>query len=577
MTLPTEPDFSDPRLTAYLLDELEAEERAAFEAEMARDPALRDALADLRRVSGVLGRVYREEALPPDRSAAPGLTSPPPRELSPQARAARIARLKHDAPKLEKSTRSRMTSMAAAMVASVALAGIILLQRASEDIGTGDDRELAEVSSGETWKPAETLEQRIESHLEAERAEAEQAYASVADEVASGLGAIELAAVPEPSAAPEPSVEALLNPEAPNWVAVERLAEATAPATVSPEELEKERARERALAAVGTPRPALGSLADAGWSTDLPTGPTAAPVIVAGGFRTPSGMPKSAFVLNIGNASYGAVRTALREARWPALEDVRVEELINQFAYAEQSPRRMDPPFAVELEIGQAPWEPVHYLVRVTLKAAEIDEASGKPVPLAMVAHDVRAEVRFNPTQVAAYRLLGFENGAEKGASTDASMDTPGQALLAGDETTALYEVVPVGAPSTVGGVGDADFEAAPEAAVAYLERTSELLWMEMRYERPESERMRRIDFILHVPTEIPSWRETSRSFRWAAAVASFGMELKDDPWRGRIDWDLIQALAHSTMDSDEVSADRREFLELIDEASALARARGAS
>jgi anti-sigma factor RsiW len=42
-------DPNDPRITSYLLDELDGEERAAFESQMAASDELRQAIADTHR------------------------------------------------------------------------------------------------------------------------------------------------------------------------------------------------------------------------------------------------------------------------------------------------------------------------------------------------------------------------------------------------------------------------------------------------------------------------------------------------------------------------------------------------
>lgn len=583
MASPSDSNFSDPRLTAYLLDELEPAERRAFEAELAADPQLQAALADLRRVSSILGRAFREEPLPPavTKGRARPKASPPARlvpggELSASARAARIARFRQEAPTLgkRKAKRQNFNGLVAALVASIALVGIFVLQRASDASARDEERRSHVVTThhGRTVIP-ETLEERIESVIEDERAESEAQYAAVADEVANGLEEIQLAP-PMPQADPASQLaqldEALLfDPDGPDWLAPAAVpTELAASPTLDPQKEEKEspgRRREDLAAAVVAASPGFAAQVGDGFAP--PPGPATSGAIlgpseiVAGGFRDPDSFPSTGFALQVKPVSYGVVREALQDDRWPQPGEVKLEELINQFQYAERAPTRRDPPFAVEMEVGQAPWEPIHYLVRITLKASE-----GLDPNDPTVARGVHAEVRFNPDQVAAFRLLGYETAAGEAPSAVAGA---GGAIVEGQETTALYEIVPVGAPSVASRSAEADFETAPVARVAHGDPSSEMLWMEVRYHRPSVTRSRRVDFILHVPSEIPSWRETSRAFRWAAAVASFGMELKDDPFRGRTDWEFIQALARSAV-GDEAGADELEFIGLIDDARRL-------
>jgi hypothetical protein len=537
----------------------------------------------MRRLSSALGRAYREEAVP--EALARRETSAPParryvalRELSPTARAGRIARLRHDAPKLERSLRHRFAGVAAALAASVALAGIVLLQRAGES-GAAPSRDVpSRVQQDRVELPGPSLEERIARRLEEEALEQAAEMDAVSTEIARGLEPLfgsEGTPSPAPVPSPEQAVVALEASQEVDWLALERRALVVgSPPPASEEEKEAERRRRAAVATFGPARPSLDRLDVASFARpDGMPRPAAGSSIVAGGFRLSGRDAAVSFALQVDTASYGVVRRALAEARWPASEEVRIEELVNYFTYASDAPRRIEPPFGVEMEVGQAPWEPVHYLVRVTLKAVE-PPTGAEDAALALAILGARAEVRFNPAQVSAYRLLGYDRGDGVVAPTPGSSTPPrsSEALLYGQEVTALYEIVPVGAPSTPGLVEGGRFEASPVAARGLRETSSELLWMEVRFARPEeAQRQRRVDFILHVPPEIPSWRETSRAFRWAAAVASFGMELKDDPWRGRLDWNLIETLARSSVEGEEApAAEHIEFLDLIGHARAL-------
>src|SRR5262249_18578715 len=61
------------------------------------------------------------------------------------------------------------------------------------------------------------------------------------------------------------------------------------------------------------------------------------------------------------------------------------------------------------------------------------------------IAKDVKIQIEFNPAQIAAYRLLGYENRIL--AAQDFNNDKKGAGEIgAGHTVTALYELVPVGA-----------------------------------------------------------------------------------------------------------------------------------
>ena len=54
-------DLDDPRLTAYVLGELDEAERAEIEAELERNEAARDAVAEIRVMADMLTRELQNE------------------------------------------------------------------------------------------------------------------------------------------------------------------------------------------------------------------------------------------------------------------------------------------------------------------------------------------------------------------------------------------------------------------------------------------------------------------------------------------------------------------------------------
>lgn len=70
-------------------------------------------------------------------------------------------------------------------------------------------------------------------------------------------------------------------------------------------------------------------------------------------------------------APIAALRRALGAAHWPAAQDVRVADLVNQFPAAEKIPVAAGEPFATRVEASDAPWDPARRLVRVTVQARD--------------------------------------------------------------------------------------------------------------------------------------------------------------------------------------------------------------
>ena len=90
-------------------------------------------------------------------------------------------------------------------------------------------------------------------------------------------------------------------------------------------------------------------------------------------FRSPRVAPMSTFSVDVDRASYTNVRRYLTQNALPPRDAVRIEELVNYFPYADPAPRAGDAPLRVTTEIAPAPWNGNHELLRIALRAREID------------------------------------------------------------------------------------------------------------------------------------------------------------------------------------------------------------
>ena len=88
--------------------------------------------------------------------------------------------------------------------------------------------------------------------------------------------------------------------------------------------------------------------------------------------RDPMQEPLSTFSVDVDTASYANVRRFLNSGRRPPKNAVRIEELINYFSYDDPAPTG-DDPFAVSLESAASPWHADRLVVRIGLKAKDID------------------------------------------------------------------------------------------------------------------------------------------------------------------------------------------------------------
>jgi len=293
-------------------------------------------------------------------------------------------------------------------------------------------------------------------------------------------------------------------------------------------------------------------------------------------------LPLSFFPLNVGTASYANVRSDLNSGRLPPRDAVRIEELVNHFPYRYAGPGA-DRPFAVHVDFSDAPWQPRHRIARVAVKAREAKGGHTASVP-ETVAKDVKLEVEFEPAQVAAYRLIGFDGRTLVGESRNkARMDAA--EIGAGHSVTALYEIVPAGLESPAGKPDKQDLKyalapesrttavaAAPAAKPATAEpATKQILTVRLRYKEPDGDRSQL--FEVTATDALKNLSGNDRDFQFAVSVAGFGMLLRGSPNAGDLTWDDVRRLALAGR-GDDKQGPRAELIELIEKARSLSEER---
>jgi Ca-activated chloride channel family protein len=186
---------------------------------------------------------------------------------------------------------------------------------------------------------------------------------------------------------------------------------------------------------------------------------------------------------------------------------------------------------------------------------------------LVTIAKDVKAQVEFNPAQVTAYRLIGYENRLL--AKEDFNDDTKDAGEIgAGHTVTALYEIVPAGVTQANAppAVDPLKYQDNPPAA-ARATGDAELLTLKLRYKQPDEDQSTKLEFPL--VDEGRSYGAASGDFKFAAAVAAFGMILRDSPHRGTTSLGAVLELAEEGQGHDPKGY-RKEFLDLVRKAQAL-------
>jgi len=133
----------------------------------------------------------------------------------------------------------------------------------------------------------------------------------------------------------------------------------------------------------------------------------------------------------------------------------------------------------------------------------------------------------------------------------------------AGHTVTALYEIVPAGDKMPAqDDVDDSVYVKKEETARA--EKSGEMFEVRLRYKEPNGEKS--ILWTVPVKDGGESLNMVSADFRFAAAVAEFGMVLRGSPYRGEMSYAELLDLAEGGIGiaSDKPQTDRAEFVTLI-------------
>ena len=181
---------------------------------------------------------------------------------------------------------------------------------------------------------------------------------------------------------------------------------------------------------------------------------------------------------------------------------------------------------------------------------------------LQTVAKDVKLQVEFNPAQVAAYRLLGYEN--RRLADKDFNDDRKDAGEIgSGHSMTAFYEIVPAGSGE----------EAVASVDPLKYQRTEgvesgDLFTVKLRWKAPDGDasELSETPFAAAAATETPS-----EDFRFASAVAEFALLLENSKFKGDASFADVLARARAAKGADPEGW-RAEFIRLVEAAELYAR-----
>ncbi|HUP58696.1 MAG TPA: VWA domain-containing protein, partial [Bdellovibrionota bacterium] len=181
---------------------------------------------------------------------------------------------------------------------------------------------------------------------------------------------------------------------------------------------------------------------------------------------------------------------------------------------------------------------------------------------LVTIAKDVKIQVEFNPAEVNAFRLIGYENRVMQHQEFNDDKKFAG-IIGAGHTVTALYEIVPKGKSVNVPGVDALKYQK-PAAPKVEASKSGELMTLKLRYKEPEGEASKLLTF--PIKDEGRKLEQATKDLRFQASVAGFGMLLRDSPFKGTITWEEVLDLAQTGRGEDRHGY-RGEFIELVKKA----------
>jgi len=180
------------------------------------------------------------------------------------------------------------------------------------------------------------------------------------------------------------------------------------------------------------------------------------------------------------------------------------------------------------------------------------------------VAKDVKLQIEFNPSNVAEYRLIGYENRMLAKEDFNDDRKDAGE-MGVSHVVTALYEIVPFGKSSKNVDALKYQKEVKPLAPVL----SDELVTVKLRYKEPDGDASKLMTHVVKRGSK--SMENASDNLKWSSAMAQFGMLLKDSKYTGAATYASVISQAESAIGKDKEGY-RRECVQLMKSAELLDR-----
>lgn len=182
------------------------------------------------------------------------------------------------------------------------------------------------------------------------------------------------------------------------------------------------------------------------------------------------------------------------------------------------------------------------------------------------IAKDVKLQIEFNPAKVQGYRLIGYENRMLAKEDFNDDKKDAGE-LGSGHTVTALYEIIPAGVNAPELKKVDALKYQKPQEKPGGFADASEIMTVKFRYKQPAGNKSMLLEKV--VAGEPVPFNRTSSNFHLSAAVAQFGMLLRNSEHKGQGGYRLVNQLLTSS-DVDDKEGYKAELISLAQAAAAM-------
>jgi len=180
------------------------------------------------------------------------------------------------------------------------------------------------------------------------------------------------------------------------------------------------------------------------------------------------------------------------------------------------------------------------------------------------IAKDVKIQIEFNPSKVAAYRLVGYEKRLLNNEDFIDDTKDAGE-LGSGHTVTALYEIIPVGVESKyVKGSIPLKYQ---DVKVIESSKNNEIATVKFRYKKPDGQKS--IEMVQPISDTEFAFEAASDNLKFSSSVAMFGMLLRGSEFKGNSNFSNLVEIADGSKGKDKEGY-RGEFVRLAKTAGSL-------